>query len=43
MSQGGYDYHHATSGHQFLAIVVILAIILIIGASLGLVLLTSIL
>jgi len=39
----GYDYNHATSGQQFLAIIILLAIGLLAGLTLGLVLLTSIL
>ena len=41
--RGDYDYNHATSGHQFIAIVVILCILALGGALLGLTLLTSIL
>jgi len=43
MQRGDYDYNHATSGMQFLAIIVILAICIIGGLALGLTLLTSIL
>ncbi|DAD50456.1 TPA_asm: hypothetical protein [ssRNA phage Gerhypos.4_21] len=43
MDRRGYDYNHATSGMQFLAIIVILAICILGGLTLGLVLLTSIL
>ena len=39
----GYDYNHATSGSQFLALIIIIAMMVIGGLTLGLVLLTSIL
>jgi hypothetical protein len=41
--RGDYDYNHATSGHQFIALVVLIVMIVICGLSLGLILLTSIL
>lgn len=41
--RGQYDYNHATSGHQFLAIIIVLMLVIMGGLTLGLVLLTSIL
>jgi len=41
--RGDYDYNHATSNTQFIAIVVIMALMVLGGLTLGLVLLTSIL
>jgi hypothetical protein len=41
--RGDYDYNHATSGAQFIALIVILAMLTLGGLTLGLVLLTSIL
>jgi len=41
--RGDYDYNHATSGAQFIALIVILAMAVLGGLTLGLVLLTSIL
>jgi hypothetical protein len=43
VSRNDYDYHHATSGHQFLAILMVLILIIAGGLVLGLTLLTSIL
>nr|QDH88636.1 MAG: hypothetical protein H4Bulk461090_000002 [Leviviridae sp.] len=43
MNRGDYDYNHATSNVQFLALVVILAICIMGGLVLGLTMLTSIL
>nr|QDH89201.1 MAG: hypothetical protein H2RhizoLitter491365_000003 [Leviviridae sp.] len=39
MSNRGYDYNHATSGQQFLAILLVLAVIIGGGLALGLALL----
>jgi len=39
----GYDYNHATSGQQFLALLLVLALVIGGGLALGLALLTSIL
>jgi hypothetical protein len=41
--RGQYDYNHATSGHQFIAILIIMMLVILGGLTLGLVLLTSIL
>jgi len=43
MKRGDYDYNHATSGSQFVVMIVIMAMAIILGLTLGLVLLTSIL
>jgi hypothetical protein len=43
MKRGDYDYNHATSGSQFLAIVILIVFSCMAGLTLGLVLLTSIL
>ena len=43
MQRGDYDYNHATSGSQFIALIIVLAMAIIGGLTLGLVLLTSIL
>jgi hypothetical protein len=43
MKRGDYDYQHATSGHQFIAVVILLCLVLGSGLVLGLALLTSIL
>lgn len=43
LKRGDYDYNHASSGHQFTAIVILIAIALLGGLTLGLTLLTSIL
>jgi hypothetical protein len=43
MKRGDYDYNHATSNTQFIALVVILAICVLGGLTLGLMMLTSIL
>jgi hypothetical protein len=39
----GYDYNHATSSAQFIALIVVLMVAILGGLTLGLVLLTSIL
>jgi len=41
--RGDYDYNHATSGSQFIALIVLIAMMIMGGLTLGLVLLTSIL
>lgn len=43
--RGDFDYHHVTSGNQFLAIIIVIlaSVIGLAGLTLGLVLLTSIL
>jgi len=41
--RGDYDYNHASSNTQFIALMVIIAICILGGLTLGLVLLTSIL
>lgn len=41
--RGDYDYNHASSNTQFLAIVVLIVLCIMGGLTLGLVLLTSIL
>jgi hypothetical protein len=43
VKRGDYDYNHATSGTQFLALIVIIAILGLGGLALGLMVLTSIL
>jgi hypothetical protein len=43
LKRGEYDYNHASSNTQFIALVVILAICVLGGLALGLTLLTSIL
>jgi hypothetical protein len=43
VNRGDYDYNHATSGTQFLALIVIIAILGLGGLALGLMVLTSIL
>jgi hypothetical protein len=43
MKRGDYDYNHASTNTQFIALVIILAICVLGGLTLGLVLLTSIL
>jgi hypothetical protein len=43
MKRGDYDYNHATSGSQFLAIIMILVAIAICGVVAGLAILTSVL
>ena len=43
MQRGDYDYNHATSNTQFLALTIIMILAILGGLTLGLVLLTHIL